>query len=330
MPPLRGVIHAAGSLDDGMLRHQNWDGFMRVLLPKVWGAWNLHLLTERIPLDFFVMFSSAASVMGSPGQGNYAAGNAFMDALAVQRRRQGLPGLSINWGAWSEVGMASSLDSRQQQRLIAQGMNLISPDQGLTLLDQLIKDNHNQIMVLPVNWPKLLGQLETVPRLLEGFTQHIRKQAQSTTEANFLEQLSSIAPDGHHDALLVFVRDQVVKVLGLSSAQTPGLNQGLIEIGMDSLMAVELSNRFRMNFQQSFPATLAFEHSTIQALTNYLNATVLSQLFEKSKEIEALPADELDVENVDATQLLSNLDMLSDEQVEHLLRQMQAEQRGTP
>jgi acyl carrier protein len=193
-----------------------------------------------------------------------------------------------------------------------------------------MKESHNQIMVLPANWPKLLGQFETVPRLLEGFTQHMRKQAQPTTEANFLERLSSIAPDEHYDALLVFVRDQVVKVLGLSSAQLPGLNQELIEIGMDSLMAVELSNRFRMNFQQPFPATLAFEHSTIQALTNYLKATVLSQLFDKSVETEQLPADELNIENADATQLLSNLDMLTDEQVEFLLRQMQTEQRGNP
>ncbi len=330
MPPLRGVIHAAGVIEDGVLRQQNWAGFERVLAPKVWGSWNLHMLTESLPLDFFVMFSSAASVMGSAGQGNYAAANAFMDALAVHRRTQGLPGLSINWGGWSEVGMASSMDSRQQQRLIAQGMNLIAPEQGLTVLKQLMEENRTQIMVMPINWSKLLNQLKTVPPLLEEFTQHLRKQTQTTAEVDFLKQLSLTAPDKRYDTLLAFVRDQVVKVLGLNAAQAPGLNQGLIEIGMDSLMAVELSNRFRMNFHQPFPATLAFEHSTIQALTNYLSETVLSQVLSKTDGTATLPVDNLDVENANAAELLSNLDNLSDEQVDLLLRQMQADQRGNP
>ncbi len=270
MPPLRGIIHAAGIIDDGMLRGQDWDSFKRVLAPKVWGSWNLHQLTKHTQLDFFVMFSSAASIMGSAGQGNYAAGNAFMDTLAVHRHHHGLPGLSINWGAWSEVGMASSMDSRQQQRLIAQGMNLISPDQGLTLLEQVIQDSYAQIMVLPVNWSKLLGQLETVPTLLEGFTQYSHKQAQSSTEENFLDQLSTIAPEAHYDALLVFVRDQVMKVLGLSAAQAPGLNQGLIEIGMDSLMAVELKNRIERNLQVVTPMVRLLQGPTTEELATFV------------------------------------------------------------
>jgi hypothetical protein len=313
-----------------MVRLQQWEGFKRVLAPKMWGAWNLHQFTEQLPLDFFVMFSSAASIMGSPGQGNYAAGNAFMDALALHRRTQGLPALSINWGAWSEIGMAASMDSRQQQRLLAQGMSLIAPEQGLTLLEQLLKEQYAQIMVLPVNWAALLGQLENVPPLLEGYKQHAHPQAQRADETVFLDQLRTIAAEKQAEALLVFVREQVVKVLGLSSAQTPGLNQGLIEIGMDSLMAVELSNRFRMNFGQPFPTTLAFEHSTIQALTDYLSATVLSQLADQPAETEISSANELDVDLADAALLLSNLDQLSDQQVELLLRQMQADQWGNP
>ncbi len=102
-PPLRGIFHAAGVLDDGVLMQQNWSRFAKVLAPKVQGAWNLHALTQDLPLDFFVCFSSVASLLGSPSQGNYAAANAFMDALVHYRRNLGLPGLSINWGPWAEV-----------------------------------------------------------------------------------------------------------------------------------------------------------------------------------------------------------------------------------
>src|SRR6266571_316995 len=101
MPPLRGIIHAAGVLDDGVLLEQTPERFERVLAPKVRGSWNLHLLTQEMPLDFFVLFSSAASLLGSPGQGNYAAANAFLDALAHHRRMEGRPGVSINWAGWA-------------------------------------------------------------------------------------------------------------------------------------------------------------------------------------------------------------------------------------
>ena len=111
MPPLRGVIHAAGVLDDHLLLNLDAESFRRVLAPKVLGAWNLHTLTADLPLDFFVVFSSVASVLGSPGQANYAAANAFLDGLAHDRRSQGLPCLSINWGPWAEVGMAARASS---------------------------------------------------------------------------------------------------------------------------------------------------------------------------------------------------------------------------
>src|SRR5262249_32324326 len=107
MPPLRGIVHAAGVLDDGVLLKQSWGRFERVLAPKLLGAWNLHTQTRGLPLDFFVLFSSLASVLGSPGQGNYAAGNAFLDALAHHRQSQGLPALSVNWALWAEAGMAA-------------------------------------------------------------------------------------------------------------------------------------------------------------------------------------------------------------------------------
>ena len=137
-PPLRGIVHAAGVLDDGVLLQQDWERFARVMAPKIAGSWNLHSLTLDLPLDFFVLFSSASSVLGSPGQTNYAAANAFMDALAHLRRSQGLPALSINWGAWSVSGMAATLDERDQRRWAERGLVAMSPADALASLGQLL------------------------------------------------------------------------------------------------------------------------------------------------------------------------------------------------
>ena len=135
--PLRGVVHAAGVLADGVLLEQTWERFTTVMAPKVEGAWNLHRLTRGAPLDFFVMYSSAASVFGSAGQANHAAANAFLDVLAQQRRAEGLPALSVNWGAWSEVGAAA--DGGMEARMSLQGMGVIAPRQGMELLRKALE-----------------------------------------------------------------------------------------------------------------------------------------------------------------------------------------------
>ncbi|MEO5368586.1 MAG: SDR family NAD(P)-dependent oxidoreductase [Magnetococcus sp. DMHC-1] len=138
MPPLRGVFHAAGILDDGVLTGMTWERFARVLAPKCAGSWNLHLLTRNLPLAHFVGFSSVVSVLGLAGQGNYAAANAFMDGLMRQRRAEGLPGLGINWGAWHGIGMTAGLDAQQQERLQAMGMDPLSLEQGFSILGRLL------------------------------------------------------------------------------------------------------------------------------------------------------------------------------------------------
>ncbi len=125
LPPLRGIFHLAGVLDDGVLREQTRERFDRVMAAKVHGAWNLHELTRDDRLDLFVLFSSAAALLGSPGQGNYAAANAFLDALAHHRRWEKLPALSVNWGSWAEVGMAARLSETEGQRWSAAGVGWI-------------------------------------------------------------------------------------------------------------------------------------------------------------------------------------------------------------
>ena len=166
LPPLKGVIHAAGVIDDGLLGQLNWERFSAVMAPKVKGAWLLHALTAApdYSLDFFVMFSSVITMLGNMGQANYAAANAFLDGLAHYRRSRGLPGLAINWGAWSEIGMMSRYPSgvKWLDRL---GIGSISPPQGLLLLEYLLSQPAPQVGVMSIDWPRFLEQygLENKP-----------------------------------------------------------------------------------------------------------------------------------------------------------------------
>ncbi len=162
LAPLRGIIHAAGVLDDGILLHQTIERFERVMAPKVQGSWYLHTLSENLPLDFFVCFSSVASLLGNAGQANYAAANAFVDALAHQRRAMGLPGLAINWGAWSEVGLAAEMAQRAE-------VESLSPQEGVELLGELMQGTMPQVGVMPITWSKFQRQLagREIPLLAE-------------------------------------------------------------------------------------------------------------------------------------------------------------------
>jgi NADPH:quinone reductase-like Zn-dependent oxidoreductase len=137
--PLRGIIHSAGIVDDHLVVDTSWDQFTKVMKPKLNAAWNLHLATENVPLDFFVLYSTMSAVVGNVGQANYAAGNAFMDALCQMRHAKGMPALSINWGPWAEVGMASRMDAAALQMIPEKAM--ISPDEGMQLLEQLMSGN---------------------------------------------------------------------------------------------------------------------------------------------------------------------------------------------
>ena len=283
MPPLRGIVHAAGVLDDGILLQQNWERFTRVMAPKVKGAWNLHTLTQKLPLDFFVVFSSAASLLGSPGQGNYAAANAFMDVLAHYRLSIGLPGLSINWGPWSDSGMAASLSSRYQARLATQGLNTIAPEQGLQVLEKVLGQAFAQVGVLPFKWSVFRQQLSSVkqlPLLLELVceisTKEETKQA-SAQRHEILKRLqetpTSESPANtlrkRQELLIAYLQDKVIKVLGLSTSELD-VQQSLHDLGLDSLMAVELASLIRSELQVDLPIRALVEEPNIANLAAVL------------------------------------------------------------
>lgn len=259
--PLRGVIHAAGVLDDGALNGQTWERFVRVLAPKVLGAWHLHTLTQDSPLDFFVLFSSVAALLGSPGQGNHAAANAFLDALAHYRRARGLPGQAIDWGAWSEIGAAA----KRLGQMKLKGMGLITPGQGLEILEQLLMQAPVQVGIAPIDWLQFdadrpfLGELRPAPR------REPRRQS-----VNFIDELTA-APPAERRALLVgHVQAQVVQVLGYRDAEAVLPVQGFAQLGMDSLTSVEFRNRLQNSLGCKLPPTLAFDYPTVEAVVNHL------------------------------------------------------------
>ena len=280
MPPLKGVVHAAGILEDGVLEQQPWDRFAAVFPAKVQGAWNLHKLTERASLDFFVLFSSVACVFGSPGQGNYAAANAFLDALAHHRRALGQPALAVDWGPWSEAGFAAGVGQRGQQRWATQGVGALRTEQGLAALGHLLGDDATRAIALAVEWPAFIRQFprgERTPLFAEMAAEAARRGTVSHAgeHADLLRRLQDARPAEAHELLRDFLRGQVAQLLGFDTEHPLDTGQGLLEMGMDSLMAVDLRNRLFAAIGQSLSPTVVFDYPTIDALTGYLAREVL-------------------------------------------------------
>jgi acyl transferase domain-containing protein/acyl carrier protein/SAM-dependent methyltransferase len=277
--PIAGIVHAAGILDDGVLLQQTWDRFAKVLAPKVAGAWNLQNATWGLPLDFFVMFSSAASVFGAPGQGNYAAANAFLDALAADRRGRGFAGLSVNWGPWAGAGMAAATAGQDQRRWSKQGVAFIPAEDGVRLLGDLLEGAPAQVTVLPVD-ARAAAQAFTGGRAASasGTRQPRRSGAESTDAASLIERLKRVPAARRRNTVLAHVREQVAAILDFDPSAPIAPNQGLRDLGMDSLMAVELRSRLQGTLGRPLPATLAFDDPTIEALTRFVMENIVEDL----------------------------------------------------
>jgi NADPH:quinone reductase-like Zn-dependent oxidoreductase/SAM-dependent methyltransferase/acyl carrier protein len=315
LPPLRGIVHSAGTLDDGVLAQQTWERFEKVMAPKVDGAWHLHTLSQDQPLDFFVLFSSAVSMLGSAGQGSHVAACTFEDALAHYRRNIGLPALSINWGPWAETGAATQ--GTVSERLQMKGFLLIDPQQGLRILEHLILHDRVQVGVMSVDWRQYSDLLTPAQRsnlLSKVCVAEVRplNEPQKAAQPPLLERLRQAPAKKRRQTLEAHIRDQAIKVLGLSPSFKLDLNQGLATFGMDSLMTIELKNRLQASVGKTLSSTIVFDHPTVSALAEYLEQNVLREA-EDSKEA----ADEAKLQDHNAE--LIEVTELSEEEAEAML-----------
>lgn len=280
---LRGIVHTAGVLDDGILLQQRRERFEKVMAAKVCGTWHLHQQSQNLNLDFFVTFSSVASLIEEPGQANYAAANAFLDSLMYYRHAQGANSLSINWGAWAEVGMAANLASEKP------GITAIPPKQGghilIKLIQKLHRDTLPQIAVQPINWSEYLSYIGVDRPFYEHFAYHLHNlrheeeaQLQNSRKVNLRQQLQTLSKTERDDLLMKYLEQTATKVLGLASNQKIDPHQGLMNMGLDSLMAVEFRNDLVCNLEHPLPATLLFNYPTLNLLHEYLVVKILDDV----------------------------------------------------
>ena len=263
--PLRGIVHAAGAIDDGVLRQQTPERFERVLAAKALGAAYLDELTQGQPLDFFVIFSSAAAVLGTPGQANYAAANAYVDALAHVRRAAGRPALSVNWGPW-DMGMAAEKSGRYSAR----GIGTISPELGFGELERLLGAGVSQAIVMPIAWPQFVRSFgDHLPRLLAGLG--AKGQEALRTDRGLRERLAAASSAERLRLLEEYVRGEVAKVLHVEAAKL-AMAQPLNTLGLDSLMAIELRNQIRIATDLDVPVVRFLDGATVAALVQELAA----------------------------------------------------------
>jgi len=288
--PLRGVIHAAGVLDDGLLLQQNQQRFEKVAAPKIQGAWNLHNQTVEMSLDFMVFFSSVTSLMGSVGQANYAVANGFMDGLAHQRRAAGLPSLSINWGPWGDVGMAAT--DQVKRRLTQEGWDTISSEQGWQITKLLLQHETPQAGVLPIDWAKFV---QAVPAardwpLLTDLTRQLEPaaQSQSATSHGIREKLQLASSEEHPSLLVGYLQERAAQALRVSADQLDD-QQSLTHLGIDSLIAVELRSWVRNDLD----VDLSLEQLLTAPTISDLAMKIQQQLTSYSTSIEPIEAERL-------------------------------------
>ncbi|MFF4159219.1 SDR family NAD(P)-dependent oxidoreductase [Streptomyces sp. NPDC001678] len=324
MPPLAGIVHAAGTLDDGLLGRLDADRFRAVAEPKAAGAWHLHRATRERALDFFVLYSSAASLIGSAGQANYAAANAFLDALAQHRRALGLPALSVNWGPWAEAGLAARPD--RGGALSARGLLSIVPRDGIEALDRLLRTPTAQAGVLPLDREKLRQSADgaVVPGLLASLLDTgAGTPGTRRPQSGVRKELLAVEPGRRRRAILVqHCRAEAGRVLGLDAADIDTAAP-LTSMGFDSLLSLELRKRLESSLWTELPATITWRYPTIDVLVPFL-AERMDIPLEAGPDDDPAPAGattrtEATAAPPHADDTESDLDALSDGEIEALL-----------
>ncbi|WP_051180260.1 type I polyketide synthase [Nocardia concava] len=279
--PLTAVVHAAGVLADSTFDGLTTDRIDQVFAPKAEAAWHLHELTRELNLSAFVMFSSIAGMIGSAGQANYVAANGFLDALALRRRAEGLPGLALAWGPWQQdLGMTGTLDRTAMNRLDRLGLTPLDHEDGLRLFDASLTTAEPVPALLHLDTDKLRVEAHTgsVPAVLRGFVRAGGRTATRVNEGPSLgERLHGVAEAKWHGVVLDLVREHAATVLGYESLDDINPDRGFDELGFDSLGGVEFRNRLSKVVGMSLPSTLVFDYPTARDLAGYLLQQALAE-----------------------------------------------------
>ncbi len=315
-PPIRGVVHAAGAMRHALVAESTADDFRISFRAKVDGTWLLHQALLGTPLDFFVLFSSASAILSSPRLGPYAASNAFLDAIADYRSKKGSPSLSVNWGIWTGVGMAGKSDQPAARTLAERGMAGMKVEEGFACLGRLMAGSNGQVCVLPLDWKKwseLYPAYMAKPFFSRLMAENLAGSApaeRSQPANEFLYRLNDAPETIRLDMVREFVQTVAVGLLGFPAGHRLDPLQPLNELGLDSLMAVELRNAIAAGVAHTLPATLLFNYPAVEDITMYLAKLLF---------VSPAGAEQAGTLSVAKRNALDDIEELSDEEVDRIL-----------
>jgi acyl transferase domain-containing protein/surfactin synthase thioesterase subunit/acyl carrier protein len=289
LPPLRGVIHAAGVLADGIISNLSWDDYQHSADPKVSGAWLLHQYTKDLDLDFFVMESSILSLIGSPGQANYTASNAFLDSFAAFRRNLGLKASVQNWGPWRESGMVTESSVQGDRAWKSRGFKYIDPLEGIRVFAHLLSHDLDMAAVAQIDWPVFIGSSNSSSGFYDEFGSQMAATGQPLAAGELQTLMSAAAPKERVELILKAMRFESSKTLGFEDLIDP--DQPLNELGLDSLMSVTLSNRLGEQLGVDVPVREMIQGKSLNELARYIDAQISGGSDYSPSQPESTPTD---------------------------------------
>jgi len=298
MPPIVGVFHLAGQVDDDLFSDLSWQSFSNVLSAKVTGTWNLHQATLADKLSMFVCFSSASVLLGTVGQANYTAANGYMDHFALWRRTQGLPALSIQWGPWTGEGMAARTPEALNKYLVQFGVEPKSAEYYLEHLSRLLVLGRGQACVVSIDWEKYLSNF-TSAYLPAVFSRLVTHDSVEKVPGLLLQQLKSAADDQRYTMLSTQIEGMIISILHLPSETKLSSRVGFFELGMDSLMVLELKKSIEYEYKIAMAPSIVFNYPTLGEFTYYLATEELGiaplQEYGSEQFVEDVDLDKLSV-----------------------------------
>lgn len=280
MPPIKGVIHAAGRIEDKMIQDQSWESFSRVLSAKVIGVYNLHNVLKNDTLDFFIMLSSIASIIGNVGQSNYSAANYFLNAFAHYRQTKNLPACAVCWGPWTGSGMAAN-DDEIIRRMADQGIFGIQPENGMKIIDKLFEESYSEVLAADVNWNLFSNaqELKEVKDFLSKVVTMKDKKSdeigKTKKESNVVPILMEMKPEERKDFLSAHLQKVAGKIMGFQDNQLPSLDTSLMEQGADSLMIFSMRNEVNKMTGKQIDVSLFFNYPSLRKISNYMLSELL-------------------------------------------------------